>query len=224
MKKTILAMIYLAGLCGAAFAGIAVTVTGTAQATGYGYTQGESYSFTWELSDNYQGSFVDSFSDDANYWYSPSMYNTALFADIYGDGLGGAYVRSDLSSGTYSSTVYALSSGELSLQEADFSDTTIGLTNSGEEVVALIAVLSIDPAISGAGSTDVAGYFSARSGTYAAAGEVTLYLGDISAADATFDATSMTITPEPCTMALMGLGGLFVRRRQKAKGIRQSFF
>jgi hypothetical protein len=72
---------------------VSITVTGTADTTGMGYSSGSSYSFTWVLADTYTGSTYDHFSSSHNHWYVQTFGAPALWDSVYGDGLSGTYVR-----------------------------------------------------------------------------------------------------------------------------------
>lgn len=223
MKKTILTTIGLVCLCTAASAtvaeSVAITVSGTAQATEYGYVQGQLYSFTWVLyNDHIFNEGHDYFDQESSIWYEEVTSESPIFSDVYADGLSGTYSRPSSNENSPYNRIILNDSWPMYMTCADESGISLGLAVdvNGTEipVKGLYYNIIIDPAITETGTADLAGFFGNYIGSYSAPGEIkcTLNTGD----DILFDATSMTIStvPEPATMALLGLGGLFIRRRK----------
>lgn len=66
-------------------------ITGTADFTSSGFTQGQSYSFTFTVNDEYTGGGGDFFVSNENIWGQTSANTIDIFSDIFGDSLSGAY-------------------------------------------------------------------------------------------------------------------------------------
>ena len=65
-------------------ANLAISVTGTADSSGLGYTSGQSYTFTWAINEAYTGSNSDSFDSNRNSWEGN------LWSAVSGDGISGS--------------------------------------------------------------------------------------------------------------------------------------
>jgi hypothetical protein len=65
MKKTSITLMSLL-ITLSAWSDVTVSVTGTADSTGMGYTAGESYTFNWTINDGYDGSSGDGFNSSIN--------------------------------------------------------------------------------------------------------------------------------------------------------------
>jgi hypothetical protein len=208
MKTALIAAICVVALCPIASA-VQISITGTSQITGAGYVEGQSYTFTTEIGESFSGDFAG-FDDGywINYWYvGTASSDPALLSDIGGSMVSGNYVSADEQTlATIGTNWLHITIGmPANLQTPDGSAIYgIGPVEAGVNLEGI----SFAPLTSFA---DPAVYFAAYAGTYSAVGD---YKVDNSALNSTFDVTSVTITPEPATMAILGLGGILIRRRK----------
>ncbi len=207
---------------------VSVSVSGTANTTAMGYTQGESYNFTWIVNDGYTGSTGggdenDKFDSTKNKWFSRLVADPWLWTSVSGDGLTGTYSRP---SGYYAAPYdQLLTDGNgLRFWAGDFrpSSSTMGLLVNGVEVYDVIAYNLTIPSLdySDAAFINPATYLGSYIGTYTSTGGG-IYLDDEGGNNIEFTTTGVIIAavPEPSTVLLFGLGGIgaWLLRRNRIK-------
>lgn len=219
-KQVILTLVLLYAF-GTSASPVSVSVTGTANTNAMGYTQGESYTFTWIVNDGYTDPWQyseNNFSGTENKWdVSYSEYDH-LWSSVFGDGLTGTYNRP-----TYFREQLLADAQGLRLWAADDSSTTfLGLLVNGVGVDTLVAYDLIIPGLDYSDTSFInpATYLANYTGTYASIGGG-IYLDDENRNSVEFTTTSVTIAavPEPATVLLFGCGGLgaWLLRRNKMK-------
>lgn len=219
-KQVILTFVLLYAF-GTSASPVSVSVTGTANTNAMGYTQGESYTFTWIVNDGYTDPWQyseNNFSGTENKWdVSYSEYDH-LWSSVFGDGLTGTYNRP-----TYFREQLLADAQGLRLWAADDSSTTfLGLLVNGVGVDTLVAYDLIIPGLDYSDTSFInpATYLANYTGTYASIGGG-IYLDDENRNSVEFTTTSVTIAavPEPATVLLFGCGGLgaWLLRRNKMK-------
>ena len=209
---------------------VSITVTGTAETTGMGYSSGASYSFTFVLADTYTGSTWDHFTSSENDWYAQEFVEPVLWDSVYGDGLSGTYVRPSPWTEDY---LTILSKPDLdSIHMASRAPTSdIGLTVNGIKVKSVKAVeLAIGEFSFPEVFTNPADYMRSYLGTYVPT-DGFVRIGDINGNSIYLSATSVEVVPEPSTALLLvvGSGGILfyrrIRERQKTEiSSRRHFF
>ncbi len=205
-------------------ADIQIAVTGTADSTDLGYLSGQSYTFTWTISDGYSGSSNDSFNSTSNSWYAEVTSDPILYGSLSGDGLVGTYSRVSGTPGApwEYATAEAPAGNPMTLDlfigNDDAPNSNHGLTVNGTDLryIDASSIEIIDSFAFPESFTNPASYFSSYAGTYAAEN------GWISVVDTNWDmvdftVTNVTITPEPATMSLLALGGMAILKRRKRK-------
>jgi hypothetical protein len=223
MKKKWSSILFVSLFVFEAFASlVSVSVTGTANTNAMGYTQGESYTFTWIVNDGYTDPWQyseNNFSGTENKWdVSYSEYDH-LWSSVSGDGLTGTYSRP-----TYFREQLLADAQGLRLWAADDSSTTfLGLLVNGVGVDTLVAYDLIIPGLDYSDTSFInpATYLADYTGTYTSLLGGGIYLDDEDRNIIEFTATSVTIgvIPEPATVLLFGLGGLgaWLLRRNRMK-------
>jgi hypothetical protein len=222
----LLALSVLAGTAQAA--STSFSVTGTAQNTLYGYTNGQSYTFNWIVNSGFTNngsSYFASGVDLENYWADENTNQAPVITAVSGDGLTGTYVRPTVGwDDPYSAIDVWFHYGvtNLTLSVANDAYQSIGLQANGTDIRWIEASdLYIGDIWSFPGSyTDPNVYFAAFTGTYTpTAGDIMLIpvSGDV----LHFTPTSLTIStiPEPSTALLtaLGLAVLVIRRRRHSQ-------
>lgn len=205
-----MAVVLFACVCGASANVIPISVTGTANSTALGYTSGQSYTFSWTVSDAYPGCvYYDSFIASENKWCVDSLASPVLLTDVSGDGLSGTYSRPATSTYEY---LKANSSG-LSVYAGNRSPatTSLGLTANGVEVQYVMALMLqvSDLDYSNTSFVDPAAWLSTYEGTYAQSASGLIRVIDENSSSLDFTATSVTIgaVPEPATAGLLVVSG-----------------
>ena len=192
----------------------------TAVDTNLGYVAGQDYTFTFVFEPTSTAPDTG-FSPGVQFRYkAENLTDPAIWADVSGDGLSGAYTRPDLLDSSPFARLGADSGGsELVVQARSDSGSDIGLTAAGE----LLKGVYFDGVFDGL-SFDVSAvepnpfvYFADKIGTYDALStdQGVVEAVDGSAGQTNFTINSVTIIPEPSSLALLGLGGLLVARRRR---------
>ncbi|MCF3650302.1 hypothetical protein [Synoicihabitans lomoniglobus] len=116
MKKTILRRSVAVATIGFFFSAFAVglcgqttvfTITGQAESTNLGYVQGNTYTFSFTMNDNFANAnaYDTSFDDRHNWWREELTGNDQLFLDVTSSSLSGTYQRPTLAAGDPSSEI-----------------------------------------------------------------------------------------------------------------------
>ncbi len=210
MKTALLSAVCLALLCGMASA-VQISITGTFRTTSHGYVQGQSYTFTTDIGESFSGDF-GGFDDGVwiNYWHvATASSDPALLTDVSGSMVSGVYASADEQMlATIRHDVLNITIAMPANLQTPNGSTIYGIAPS--EAGILLDGISFAPLTSFA---DPAAYFAAYSGTYNAEGAYRVEITDAGSA-LYFDTASVTITPEPATMALLSLGAILIRRRK----------
>ncbi len=198
---------------------ISVSVTGTANTNAMGYTQGESYAFTWVVNNDYTDPWQysgNNFNGNENKWNVSYFEDSHLWSSVSGDGIIGTYTRP-----TYFREQLLVNDKGLRLWAA--TSTFSGLSVNGVGVDTLVAY---DLGIPGLDYSDTSfinpvTYLMDYIGTYAYLTGGAIYLDDENRDIIEFTATSVTIgvVPEPTTVLLFLMGGVgaWLLRRNKIK-------
>jgi hypothetical protein len=227
-KKWILRTFVFLFAFGASASPVSVAVTGTANTTGMGYTQGESYTFTWLINDGYTGSdgFGDGgdiFSSTENLWFSTSTNDPWLWCSVSGGGLVGTYAKPSDNDQAPFEQLKVDSAGLLCWTACRMDSATMELLVNG---VVVDTVAAYDLNIPGLDYSDTsfvnpASYLANYTGTYSSPGGG-IYLDNGHAQNIEFTPTSIIIgvIPEPSTILLFGIGGIgaWLLRIIKRKG------
>jgi hypothetical protein len=226
MKSTLHAALALFALLAGALsarAQINFTITATADPTGTGptggYTEGQTYQFTYTLTSSFGNNGSSSFSGTSNNWTEEGQADGQLFTAVSG-ALGGTFTQ-PLDPYSY---VASNSGGNLQLLAGSDNPRATGLTTlSGTPLNSVSAYIDTAISFSTPGSyTNPATSLASVLGTYPASGSVSLFPADFSAAYGfTITGLSITAIPEPSTYAaLLGVGslgwGVWRRRRAAA--------
>lgn len=222
------------GLCGIAVlpldvsaSPISVSVAGTANETKMGYTQGESYTFTWVVNDGYTGSDGigdggDIFNSIENLWFSTSTNDPWVFSSVSGAGLVGTYTKPITNNQAPFEQLLVNSAGLRCWAATKTVSITMGLLVDGAEVWNIVAYDLTIPGLdySDALFVNPTTYLENYSGTYSSIGGG-IYLDNENMDEIEFTATSVTIgvVPEPSTFLLLGIGGLgaWILRKNRLK-------
>lgn len=218
LRSLVLLLSSLAVLATASASPVVFTLTGTANATGEGYTSGLSYTFSFTTGSSY--STLSTLSESSfsagtsNSWKDENTTDSTLFVSAGGTGLLGSFVRPTAVSTDPQSYIYEGVGGttyDLVMAGPPGVGNSIGLTSKSGTALNKIfwssgdVTLSPAPVFSGS-YVDPTTYFTARAGTYVAAGELQLYRASPdNGVIATFAVTQLSISaiPEPSTYAAM---------------------
>lgn len=228
-KKWIIPMFVLHVISGVFALPVSVSVTGTADTTAMGYTQGESYTFTWIVNDGYTGSdgFGDGgdiFSSTENRWFSTSINDPWLWSSVSGDGLAGTYTKPSDNDQAPFEQLKINSDGLLCWAATKSVSITMGLFVDGAEVWNIVAY---DLKIPGLDYMDTSfvnptAFLENYLGTYSSAGGG-IYLDNGHAQNIEFTVSSVTIgvVPEPSTILLFFMGGIgaWLLRKNRMKSM-----
>lgn len=223
-RKITFVLFALFGALSASASLIQVSVTGTADTTEMGYTQGESYTFNWVVNDGYTGAVNDEFNATTNLWYVHRTIDPVLWASVSGDGLTGTYSRPADEFDAPENYLRIDDAGLRCWAANSFpTATSMGLFANEVEIQDIFAydleILGID--YGDMSFINPATYLEAYIGNYNSPGGG-VYLGDETGNTMTFSATSITISivPEPTTFLLFFIGGIgaWLLRRNHIKG------
>jgi len=225
--KTCLVLLLALAACSAVQAdptGVTLTFTATADASGYGYTSGVSYTFSYTTGASYPtaDSFdTTTFNGSSNVWGDNDDSDPALWTSIGGTGLLGTYTRDadTVSVLTSASTYTQITAYNPSLDNGLRTLSGATLNNAYVYIDGSVA----NPTFSGS-YVSPAAYFSSRTGDYATSGSsIRLYYtsGDwVNFTVTNFNVSSAAAVPEPATYAaLAGLGafGVALWRKRRAR-------
>ncbi len=201
------------------------SLTGWANDTLYGYTNGLSYTFYWIVNSSFTNNDMSGFISTENYWADTRTDQAPIFSGAGGDGLTGSWQRPVIGQfDPYSFITVSSDRGyhALTLLAGNDAGYSVGLQANGTGVYGLWAyALEIGDIFSFPMSyTNPNNYFAGLTGTYAvASGSFTLQT--VGTGALTFTPASLTIStiPEPSTGLLTGLGlvVLLFRRRLHAR-------
>lgn len=219
----------------AALGQIVCTVSGTVDATGNGFTEGQAVTFSFTLAQTASNTGSNSEvigSISAYRWADEVTADPTLWADVTGSPFSGSYARPVALEESPSMEIRATTSLFIilaSAPEPDYAYTeSMGLTFGGNNVnyinvASRFTGLSFD--FSSATLPDATAYFSSYLGTYAymeGTDQGSAFYYDGSSADIFFTPTSLTISavPEPSTYAIilgaLALGLVVWKRRRTA--------
>lgn len=225
-KWTFITLVFFLGL--EAYASpVSVSVSGTANTTAMGYTQGNIYTFTWIINDGYTGSdgFGDGgdvFSSAENLWFSTSTNDPWLWASVSGDGLIGTYTKPSDNDQAPFEQLKVSSDGLLCWAATKTVSIDMGLFVDGAEVWNIVAQDLTIPGLdySDPSFVNPASYLANYTGTYSSPGGG-IYLDNGHSQNIEFTPTSIIIgvIPEPSTILLFGIGGIgaWLLRRNRLK-------
>ncbi|AQQ72398.1 hypothetical protein SMSP2_02782 [Limihaloglobus sulfuriphilus] len=219
MNLTTMCLAVVIAICSAALANPDYTITLTAMAdgSGLGYNSGSTYDFSFVLNGSRTESNNDTFDDTYNSWFSANTSDDPLYLDIYGSGLSGTYQRPNGASNDPQENVIVNSNGlDISVNAYETDDlnlTTLDGNNIDPIITDYFLLSGVTLDYSDTSYVSPETYFADYLGQYSVSGSPTLTLMT-TGPDAYFDINSVTITPEPATAIIFGLGGLFIRRRR----------
>jgi hypothetical protein len=226
MKRvTLLAGLFLAVLGAEARAQVVFSVSGTANATGSGFTAGQAVTFNFTLTGaSLAGNVANSFNAGvSNQWWEDITSDTQMFTSVSGTGLSGTFMRATATSGDPFSYIQTLPNQLTFTDGAESAITnSIGLVAGGTPVNYILAgnldwgVTFSTPGTYGSPSA----FFTALSGTHAlnSGGYADIQLTNGTVINFTMTSLTITSVPEPSVMALLilglpAIGGLAYRRR-----------
>jgi hypothetical protein len=202
---------------------ISVSVTGAANETKMGYTQGQNYTFTWFINDGYTGQDGrDVFNATENKWFSTSTTGPWIFSSVLGDGLIGTYAKAVADDMAPFEQLKVDSNGLLCWAATKTVSIPMGLFVDGAEAWNLVAYDLKIPELdySNMSFVNPAAFLENYLGTYSSTGGG-IYLDNGHAQDIEFTVSNVTIgvVPEPSTVLLFFIGGIgaWLLRRNKMK-------
>jgi hypothetical protein len=220
----LIALITLTSLTGMAEVKfIQFDVSATAMHDEYGYTAGESYTFTWLVNSAFMSNDVSWFTDEYNYWSDEVISHTPTFTDVKADGLTGSWQRPTVADSDPCSFIFVDILGgsqRVWLYAGNERNYSIGFQAGGTDVRLIQAwEMAIGDIFTFPESyTDPNEYFAGYVGTYPVTSG-SFDIQTVSSERIAFTPTSLTITaiPEPSAalLTLLGLAALRFRRRPR---------
>lgn len=203
-----------------------ITVTGNARSTTMGYTLGESYSFSFTVSDLYTGGSEDNFFRNYgpggwtgdNLWKAGLSSDPALLASLAGDHILGTYARPGTTAEATFEYIWADQDEEtlaFRFQNDDQWNSTLGLTVDGKAVELFDAHYLDVPGLDASDGLflNPVTWLSDYAGTYNYSGtgflDPQITIRTTLGGSTVFSATSLTIeaVPEPATAMMLFFGG-----------------
>jgi hypothetical protein len=240
MKLYLAVVVMMAGVLSASADLATITITGDAKTTEKGYTQGQSYSFSFTVSDLYVGGSEDIFFrtygpggwTGDNLWKAGLSTDPALLASLTGDNMQGFYTRPGTTvEATFEYISARQDEGDIAFrfQNEDQWNSTIGLMVDGKPVNMFYANYLDIPGLDASEGSFVnpVSWLSDYAGTYnytptGGWDDPNIHLDTTLGGSIDFAVTSLTIeaVPEPATAMMLffgsGIGFVIHRARRWA--------
>ena len=207
---------------------VVFTATGTANAAGFGYTQGQAVTFVFTTAAglNIGGQFDGGIEGTYNEWTENSSAGSPVWSAVTGTSLSGSYERPAIFPDSY---IHATSLGDLRVLVSTLDGAEgLGLFAGGVEVKQVEVRLTLPtPFSSTPVYTSAEAFFSNYAGTYTSFTSPSFYLIQNGGNVVGFNLTqlSISVVPEPSTyVALAGLGMLGFVLVQRLRRSRQGGF
>ncbi len=203
------------------------SLTATANATGYGYTQGGVYTFVFTTGNSFTGTGTNVFIAGSNQWSQETVSDDRMWSTVGGTGLTGAFSdpQAPSSQTPYSYITTFTDSGNNSLGLFAGNDSNVDIGLMALDGATLLSYVATSITVSGAsfsytsGYTDPNDYFANYIGGYAVIGAIELKPMTGSNIAFTVSNISISAVPEPGTYAaIAGISTLCfaVSRRRRA--------